>query len=429
MGRRLPRSWGGYLVITALSALQGAQLSLVAPYLNSLGYPPALIGALVAVATVVSLVSRLPVGLVYRAEHARWLRALAVAALALALAVHPLVVAPLAVLAVRAVTGLAYGLATTVNFARFVDEQPAGPDRARAMGYYTAGIAVGYSIASFVVGFVVEAGGFGVAFLTGAALVLTGVLGLLDRTPLAYSPLLAAAVAGASSDAGHPRAAAAAAPSDEGAVARSSSQPGGLAAARALLLSPALLVLVLESFMLNAHWAFWNAWLPLYALSFGIGLADVGLTRAAFGLFNAIGRPLGGGVVARLGAQRLAVLGLTIQCLLLMLLPAMPWLGALLVIFILIGVLRAVGIVANTVGVVDCSDALGLGRGRMAAMFNTSSDLGILSGPAIGGLVAQVIGPVQVFVVVPLGMLLSYLAALGLSQVAARRWAGRATGP
>ena len=416
MRRRLPRSWGGYLIITALSALQGAQLSLVAPYLHSLDYPPAAIGALVAVSTVVSLLTRMPAGLVYRGDNARLLLAASLAILTLALAAHPLAVAPLAVFAVRALTGLAYGVATTVNFARFVDEQPPGPVRARAMGYYSTGIAVGYSLASFVVGFVVEGGGFGWAFLTGAGLVLTGLLGLLDRTPLAgpEPPLIGTSDRASPGDRRGP-----------GGTTSSAATAGPPAAGRGtlglLLVSPALLVLVLESFVLNAHWAFWNAWLPLYALAFGIGLADVGLTRTVFGVLNAISRPLGGGIVAQLGAQRLATAGLVVQCVLLMLLPAFPGLGVLLAVFAGIGVLRAVGIVANTVGVVDCSDALGLGRGRMAALFNTSSDLGILAGPAVGGLVAQVVGPVQVFVVVPLGMLLGYLAALAASHLAARR--------
>src|SRR5687768_11581506 len=108
---RLPRSWGGMLIITALSALQGAQLSLVAPYLDSLQFPPALIGALVAVSTVVSLFTRVPAGLIYRGERAPLILGLTILGLAAALALHPLAIAPLAVLLVRAFTGLTYGIA------------------------------------------------------------------------------------------------------------------------------------------------------------------------------------------------------------------------------------------------------------------------------------------------------------------------------
>jgi predicted MFS family arabinose efflux permease len=370
-----------------------------------------------------------PAGLLYRAENARLLLGGSLGALVLALAIHPLAVTPLAFLLVRAATGLAYGMATTVNFARFVDEQPAGPARARAMGYYSAGIAVGYSIASLVVGYVVQGLGFGAAFVTGAGLVALGLLGLLDRTPLASAPPTPvqpkSSAAGTPPPSGgsgapprplSPGAAAPAAPS--GVRTPPASTPSTLIV---LLASPALLALTLESFVLNAHWAFWNAWLPLYALAVGIGLSDVGLMRTVFGVFNAIGRPAGGGLVNRLGARRLAAGGLAVQCGLLMLLPVLPWVAPLMAVFALIGILRALGIVANTVGTVESSEALGLGRGRMAALFNTASDLGILSGPALGGLVAQVVGPVQVFVVWPLGMLLAYLGALGGSRLAERR--------
>ncbi|HWP28203.1 MAG TPA: MFS transporter, partial [Chloroflexota bacterium] len=179
---RLPRSWGSYLIVTTLSAVQGTQLSLVAPFLDGLGYPPSLIGGLVAVTAVVSLLSRLPAGLLYRSDTARRVQGAAITALAAFIALHPFAVAPWAFLLVRVLSGLVYGVAMTINLARFVDEQPPGPVRARAMGYYASGIAVGYSIASLLVGYVVESWGYVAAFGAGAALVLAGVLGLLDPT-------------------------------------------------------------------------------------------------------------------------------------------------------------------------------------------------------------------------------------------------------
>jgi MFS family permease len=385
----LPRSWGGYLIITALSTLQGVQLSLVSPYLNGLGFPPALIGGLVAVATVVALVTRVPVGAYYRSGRTGWLQAVSILGLAAAIALHPLAVTVWSAAMVRALTGLTYGIATTVTFARFVDEQPPGATRARAMGYYSMGIAGGYSIASLLVGFVVAAWGYQAAFLVGAGLVLVGLLGLFDRT----SPAEPASAATRAE--GEPAA-----------------PPARRSSAAILLASPALLVLSVECYLLNAHWAFWNAWLPLYALAFGIGLADVGVIRTTFGTLNAFGRPLGGNATARFGARRLAASGLSMQCLLLPLLLLIPSMAPLLALFALLALLRAVGIVANTVGLIEAGEAVGLDRGRVAVLFATSNDLGILSGPITGGLVAQAVGPVWVFVYWPLGMLAIYLAIL-----------------
>src|SRR5207248_7585231 len=137
------------------------------------------------------------------------------------------------------------------------------------------------------------------AFLTGAGLLAVGLLGLLDRTPLASGPRPAGQAAPSATGT-------LAAPTDDsrtsrGTVSSGPAAPAGYGDGRTLsastpstlsllLTAPALLVLTLESFVLNAHWAFWNAWLPLYALAVGIGLADVGLVRTVFGVFNAIGR-------------------------------------------------------------------------------------------------------------------------------------------
>jgi MFS family permease len=408
---RLPRSWGSYLIVTTLSAVQGTQLSLVAPFLDGLGYPPSLIGGLVAVTAVVSLLSRLPAGLLYRSDTARRVQGAAIAALAAFIALHPFAVAPWAFLLVRVLSGLVYGVAMTINLARFVDEQPPGPARARAMGYYASGIAVGYSVASLLVGYVVESWGYVAAFAAGAALVLAGVLGLLDATAVVGPAPASSATGGA-------------APSRTGAVPLASpTTRGGEAAGagfRALLRAPALLVLALEALLLNAQWSFWNAWLPLYGLAMGISLAEVGVLRTVYGAFNALGRPLSGAVVSRVGASRLAPATLAAQFLLLMLLPALPAFGPLLVLFVVAGVLRAVGIVANTVAVVESSEARGLGRGPMVGLFSTVTDLGLLSGPALGGLVAQVVGPVQVFVYWPALMLVVYGAALGASRLVPR---------
>ncbi|MBX5492083.1 MAG: MFS transporter [Chloroflexi bacterium] len=376
MSGALPRSWGGYLIITALSTLQGTQLSLVAPLLDRDGYAPAAIGALVSATTVASLAARLPAGLLYERLPARRVQGLALGLLAILVAAHPFAGSAAAMLVVRVLTGVAYGVGTTLNLARFVDEQPAGAARARAMGYYATGIAAGYTLASLLVGYAVEIGGYRAAFGVGAVLVALGLLGLLDRTPVLAHRATAAPAAWGSA-----------------------------------LRAPALLVLLLEALLLNLLWAFWNAWLPLYALAVGLTLAEAGLLRTGFGLANAVGRPLGGGPAARLGVERTAAGALLAQCALLPLLPVVPELGVLLTVFVLSGLLRAVGIVANTVAVVERAERQQLGRGAAVALFSTATDVGLLSGPACGGLLVQLVGPVQVFVAGPLALAGIYGAA------------------
>jgi MFS family permease len=403
---RLPRSWGCYLILGTLSVQQGTQLSLLAPLLNERGYAPALIGALVSAISVASLVVRLPAGLLYRPEHARRWQAIAIPLLALLLVLQPFATEPLLLFGIRVLDGLLYGLATTFNQARFIDEQPLGPRRARAMGYYVANIAIGYSIASLAVGYVVEWWGYVAAFSMGAAFQLVGLLGLLDRTPL-----VATATPGRPADL-----------VGEGGAGAETAAPSrrGLGL-RDFVAAPALVLALFEGLLLNAQWAFWNAWLPLYTLAVGIGLAQTGVLRTVYGICNATARLGTGDLVARLGAGRLVFASLVVQSLLLMLLPALPWMAPLLVIFVLMGALRAMGIVANTVAVVERGEAMRVGRGPLVGLLTTMTDVGLLVGPAIGGLVAERVGPVQLFLAWPLGMLACYLAVRAVGQVAMRR--------
>ena len=403
---RLPRSWGCYLILTTLSLQQGTQLSLLAPLLDARGYAPALIGGLVSAISIASLVVRLPSGLLYRPEQARRLQAIAIPLLAVLLLLHPLVTEPLALLVVRVVDGLLYGMATTINQARFIDEQPLGAGRARAMGYYVANIAIGYSIASLLAGYVVEWRGYVAAFSLGAMLQLVGLIGLLDRTPLVtlVAPGHGAAL-GARGSSGH---------------APEAPRSRALGVAQ-VVAAPGLTIALFEGLLLNAQWAFWNAWLPLYTLAVGIGLAQTGVLRTVYGICNAGARLGTGDLVARLGAGRLAFASLVVQSLLLMLLPVLPAMAPLVVIFVLMGALRAMGIVANTVATIEHGEAMHVGRGPLVGLLNTVTDVGLLVGPAIGGVVAERVGPVQLFLAWPLGMLACYLAVRGTSQVVTAR--------
>jgi predicted MFS family arabinose efflux permease len=389
-----------------LSVQQAVQLSLTAPLLNDWNYAPALIGLQVSALSVASLLARVPSGLLYAPSRARPIQAVCLPLLAALLVAHPFATSPLAFFVVRVLSGALYGLVTTLNLARFIDEQPLGPHRARYMGYYVACIPIGYSIASLAVGYVVEASGYVAAFVAGAAFSVLGLLAVLDRTPLVPATAPTASQPDAT------------APSQAEAQETS---PARSASLRRLFAIPAFAVLAGETFLMNALWAFWNAWLPLYTLAVAIGLAETGLLRTIYGILNAAARFVAGDQVARFGASRLSIVSLVLQFLLLVLLPALPVLTLLLGVFAVLGALRAFGIVANTVAVVEGGEAHGVGRGPLVGLLNFVTDVGILAGPALGGLVAQAVGPVQVFVVVPLGMLAGYVVVLGCGRLAESR--------
>ena len=62
-----------YLSITALSAADGTSSVLMPLLLSDAGYSAAEIGPLIAALAVAALISRFPVGAIYRPGRARWL--------------------------------------------------------------------------------------------------------------------------------------------------------------------------------------------------------------------------------------------------------------------------------------------------------------------------------------------------------------------
>src|SRR5262245_50332766 len=114
----------GYLMVTTITAGEGLVAFLFPPYLDTLGFPVDVIGVLAAAAPLAALASRLPAGAVYRPSRARVLLLAALATSAVVTVLIPRVESPLAFAILRAVGGLAYGVATTANLARFIDGLP-----------------------------------------------------------------------------------------------------------------------------------------------------------------------------------------------------------------------------------------------------------------------------------------------------------------
>jgi len=86
--------------------------------------------------------------------------------------------------------------------------------------------------------------------------------------------------------------------------------------------------------------------LPLFGLAVGLSLTQVGLIKGLYSLCNAITRPLSGFIMERVGHHLFSRVGLPLQAALMALVPLFHDLGPLLALFILVGFLRAVAIVA-----------------------------------------------------------------------------------
>lgn len=351
--------------------------TVIPPYLDHMGVPVALLGTLISLSPVFALASRLPVGLAYRQSRARLLLSLAILAMGSTNFLYSLAFDSVTFAIVQALNGFAYGAVTTLYMAFFVDSLAPDENRNHAMGYYVGGLALGYSTGNFFGGLIADHWGYAATFQLGA---------LLSLVALALLRFLHA--------------------------------PGGAPGARAktreqakltskdslkALLQPELATVVLVALFLNALHQMGGVFISLYGLAVGMNLTQIGIVRAAYAGCNAVTRPISGHVVNKFGHRGLSYFGLPLQSAILMLIPLFTGFGAILFVYVASGLLRAIVIVANAVGLVQDVPESRVRRGLASGIYNAAGDLGNILGPSIGGLIAQATGVASVFVVGSLG--------------------------
>jgi predicted MFS family arabinose efflux permease len=370
----------------AMTAQQNAITLITPPFLHELKYPVSVIGWLISVAPVFTLAARLPSGLVYRGHWARVLMVASLLAMAVASALYSLAVRPVHFALVHALNGFLNGAATTFYFAFFMDALPAGENRHHAMGYYAGALSLGYSFGGLVAGYVADRLGYAAAFWFSA------LVALFSLTLFLFL--------------GRP------------APAKKEDRPSGSDGTHTIFQSlrslahPGIAAIVIVALFLNMLHQIGSTFFPLYGLAVGLTLTQVGLIRGSYALCNAVIRPLSGLVVSRLGHRSLSRVGLPLQAGFFMLFPLFQDVGSLLVVSVLAGSIRAVVLVANTIGMVEDMDETRFSRGVASGIFNAAGDLGLILGPGFGGFVASFTGIPRLFFVGPLLVALAFLLSL-----------------
>jgi MFS family permease len=364
-----------------LTAADGSSSTLAPAYLQALGFPYAEIGLLVAVYAVASLLARAPAGRLAESHNAgRWF-ALACGVFALALALYPLATSTPLVLIVRTLNGLGFGAAQTLNFAAFLAVSGRA-GRARATALYTASMSVGYAIGNFSSGALADLFGPATAFLIGS-----------------LAPL--GSLAAAQTQAG---------------ASVSSSLPAPSVSWRSLLRADVLAVAAL-AFSVNGQVLALSTLFPLYALSIGQTLSVAGVARGLNSLSNALVRPFGGPLINRLGVVALGCVGVALMggTSAALALTATPL--VLFALFILGGIGRAGGVLANAISAVELSERRVLSRGASSAVMTGGGDLGSIAGPLVGGLAAAQLGIGPALSVVSIGAGVVGLVALAIGRL------------
>jgi predicted MFS family arabinose efflux permease len=95
-----------------------------------------------------------------------------------------------------------------------------------------------------------------------------------------------------------------------------------------------------------------------------------------------------------------------------MLVPLFTGFGTILFVYVASGLLRAIVVVANAVGMVQDVPESRVRRGLASGVYNAAGDLGNILGPSIGGFIAHATGIAGVFVVGPLASTMLFLVAI-----------------
>ena len=373
--------------IVAVTIQSNSASTVIPPYLDHMRTPVALIGTLISLGPVFALASRLPMGMAYNQTRARALLSVAILAMGLTNYLYAFATDALSFAAVQSLNGFAYGAVTTLYLAFYVDSLAPNENRNHAMGYYVGTLALGYSTGNFFGGLIADHWGYAWTFQLGA---------LLSLVSVALLWFLHAPSAGGSKVKG-----------------KVDSKFASKESLRALL-EPELATVVLVALFLNLLHQMGGVFISLYGLAVGMNLTQIGIIRAAYAGCNAVTRPISGHVVNKIGHRGLSYFGLPLQSLILTLVPLFTGFGTILFVYVASGLLRAIVVVANAVGLIQDVPESRVRRGLASGVYNAAGDLGNILGPSIGGLIAHATGIASVFVVGSLGSTALFLVAVVL---------------
>lgn len=388
-----------YLSVFLFVAGNSALSILIPVYLSRRAHlGAATIGTVVGVVGLASLAARLPVGLSYSAARGRAFLIAGGALSAAAFALVPFVTDPVVFAGLMALNGLGWSIATTAQLALLVARPPGGVSTAAAMGWFSGATGLGNAVAGIL--------GGGTADLIG----VSATFFVLAATPLVGALLMVRGVS--------------ASEAIDGARAR---RGAGAPWSAVLRLPVAVWTGVLVMFFINGLNALTNTFHPVLALAAGLSLTQIGALSSIRSWASSSSRFGSGSLFSRFDPAGLTlplvVAGTVATCLI----PSV--IGSFLLqipLFALAGLSRGL---LRVTGSADAFDAAGDDdrlHGLTSALLYGGLDLGKIVLPVAGGVVAGVWGISTMFRVVPLALLLLYLALALPARRAARPQPARA---
>ena len=366
-----------YLSVFLFVAGNSALTVLIPVHLARNGHlSTAAIGLVVGAFGLSSLFARLPVGLAYTARRGNAFLVAGALLNAAAYALLPVVHgAPLFAL-LMALNGIGWSIATTAQLALLVARPPGGVSTAAAMGWFSGATGLGNMAAGVLGGFMADRIGLGATFYVLAVTPVVGALLMVRTSQVLEQP------------------------------AEEAERPSWRLLGQMPL---ALWAGVLVMFFINGLNALQNTFYPVLAVAAGLSLTQIGAASSLRSWASSSSR-FGSGPLF----QRVDPAGLTLPLIVLGTLATVAIPSVIdsfllqIPLFLLTGVSRGL---LRVTGSADAFDAVGdRGHGLTSALLYGGLDLGKIILPVVGGVVAHAWSIATMLRVVPLGLLLLYLA-------------------
>ncbi|HEY8860651.1 MAG TPA: MFS transporter [Candidatus Limnocylindria bacterium] len=386
------------VVAAAITMTKGTTEIVYPPYLAGHGYALSIIGLLTSVFAVMQLLSRVPVGVAYRAERAK--RQFAIALVAFGLSTCGFAFANgqlLPILALSLLHGFAFGSVGTLGLALAIDIT--GGKRAGAsMAWYTAAISLGYAV------------GYGLGGSAAETIGIPSTFGLIGLLPIAaaVAMLMLPAVEGAPL------------PVDRGRGLRGLFTAGAKLDRRVWLAFVVVLYLNLMSDSVDTFF-------PVFGPAIGISLATVGALRAFKSGAALFIRSTGGLFLRFVDHRTVTLIAVIATAAGTVVLPISASALVLGPVFIVLGLCRGVLRATSAATIAELRNE-GRDVGLASGVYNAGLDIGSIVGPSLGGAIASLTGIGEMFQVIAVISLAAWLA-VALSSPATRAASGLARGP
>ena len=381
------------LVAAAITMTKGTAEIVYPPYLAAHGYALSLIGVLTSLFAVMQLLSRVPVGVAYRAERAK--RQFAVALVIFGVSTCGFAFANgqlIPILALSLLHGFAFGSVGTLALALAIDIT-GGKRAGVSMAWYTAAISLGYAVGYALGGSLAETVGIPATF---------GLIGLLPIVAaLAMSVLPAVDGAPFLVDRGHGL---------RGLVAAGAKLDRRVWLAFAVVLYLNLLSDSVDTFF------------PVFGPAIGLSLVVVGALRAFKSGAALFIRSTGALFLRFLDYRTVTLVAVVATAAATFALPLSRSVLALAPVFIVLGLCRGVLRATSAATIAELRNE-GRDVGLASGVYNSGLDLGAIIGPSLGGAIASLTGIGPMFQVIAVIGLAGWLA-VALSSPATRAASG-----